>query len=352
MKSVSRLIALVLLTTACQPMAAPPPARMPQSTIAPTAPPTTTGKILELSGFLQRTHDPVMAKDGDTYYVFSSGANIPFLVSKDMLNWEFGGRVFKATPIWVKDAVPNVMDLWAPDISFFNGKWHLYYAGSTLGSRNSVIGLATNATLDPTSPKYMWVDEGLVIKSDESKLWNAIDANLVLDADGTPWLTFGSYWGGIKLQKLDAATGKLASPDTPLLSLARRAGAGTDAIEGAFVFRRDKYFYLFVSFDFCCRGVESTYNIRVGRSENVTGSYVDRDGKPMMDGGGTLVLSGSKRWRGPGHNGIYVEGDTAWLVYHAYDADQIGISKLRIESLAWDADGWPTAPSQAEAAGK
>lgn len=111
--------------------------------------------------------------------------------------------------------------------------------------------------------------------------------------------------------------------------------------------RKGAYFYLFVSFDFCCRGVESDYNIRVGRSESVTGPYIDRDGKAMLDGGGTLLLSGSKRWRGPGHNGIYTDSTTDWLVYHAYDADQIGISKLRIEALVWDADGWPIAPSQA-----
>jgi arabinan endo-1,5-alpha-L-arabinosidase len=233
--------------------------------------------------------------------------------------------------------------LWAPDISFFNNRWHLYYAASTFGKNHSAIGLATNATLNPDAPNYKWVDEGLVIESTSADNWNAIDPNVAFDETHQPWLAFGSYWSGIKLRKLDAATGKPAAA-VPLIALAGGRPA-PDAIEAPFIIRHGGYFYLFVSFDACCQGVNSTYNIRVGRATAITGPYADRDGKPMLKGGGTLVLSGSKRWRGPGHNAILNDNGVDWLVYHAYDADEVGTAKLRIEALGWDAQGWPVAAS-------
>jgi arabinan endo-1,5-alpha-L-arabinosidase len=93
-------------------------------------------------------------------------------------------------------------------------------------------------------------------------------------------------------------------------------------------------------------GGNSTYNVRVGRSDTLTGPYLDHDGVPMTSGGGTLILKEYGQWKGPGHNGMLIEDGVYWMVYHAYDADQIGIPKLRIESIFWDADGWPSLPSQ------
>jgi arabinan endo-1,5-alpha-L-arabinosidase len=325
-------IVVLLLLAGCQPITAPP--ANDESAIT-----------LEPEGFIRTIHDPVMAKEGDTYYVFSTGARLMVICSPDMINWEFCGRVFEEVPQWVRQAVPSVGDLWAPDISYFNGKWHLYYSGSTFGSNHSVIGLATNGTLDRDSPDYQWADEGEVIHSTSGDDWNAIDPNLAFDEKGQPWLAFGSYWSGLKLRKIDRQTGKLAADDPTLYPLATRFEADR-SIEGAFIIRRGDYFYLFASFDYCCRGVESNYNVRVGRSAQITGPYVDRDGKAMLEGGGTLLLSAYARWAGPGHNGIYQEGDTVWIVYHGYDTKQVGIPKLRIESLAWDAEGWPYAPSQ------
>ncbi len=190
------------------------------------------------------------------------------ICSKDMVEWEFCGRVFERIPGWLSKAVPGVGDLWAPDISYFNGRWHLYYSGSTFGSNRSVIGLATNATLDINSPDYAWVDEGMVIESEPSFDWNAIDPNLAFDDSGQPWLAFGSYWSGIKMRKIDAATGKLADDDDTLHSLANRRNGpdNTTAIEAAFIIRRGEFYYLFTSFDACCQGAASTYNVRVGRS--------------------------------------------------------------------------------------
>ena len=336
------LLSLLLLTilAGCQPIqrfaAAPPAATTPEAV------------TLEPEGFIQRTHDPVIAHAGDAYYVFSTGSRIPFLCSPDMLTWEFCGRVFERNPSWTSEINPQLADIWAPDISFFNGRWHLYYAVSTFGTQNSAIGLATNATLDPTSPAYAWEDQGIVLRSQPGDRWNAIDPNLVLDEQGEPWLAWGSFWSGIWMRKIDPTTGMFAADDTAYHHLADRSTGpdNTPAIEAPFIVQHDGKWVLFVSFDQCCQGAASTYNLRVGRSDTLTGPYVDRDGVPLLEGGGTLILDAYDRWKGPGHNGILIEDGVYWMVYHAYDANQIGIPKLRIESIGWDAEGWPSLPSQ------
>jgi arabinan endo-1,5-alpha-L-arabinosidase len=331
MKQLVVMIGVVFVLAGCRPVQAP------VDGAAATLP-----AAIEPQGSIERIHDPVMAKDGDTYYVFSTGSRIAVICSKDMVNWERCYRIFDYLPGWVIKAVHGVGDLWAPDISYHDGKWQVYYSGSTFGSRDSVIGLATNATLDPTSPDYAWVDEGEVLRTRNGDDWNAIDPNFVLDTEGQPWLAFGSFWSGIKLAKLDPATRKPAA-DADIISLASRRGSpdNTEAIEGAFIIRHGEYYYLFASFDACCQGAQSTYNVRVGRSAEITGPYVDRDGVPMMQGGGTQITGAYERWRGPGHNGIFSENGMDWLVYHAYDANQGGISKLRIEPIEWDDEGWP-----------
>lgn len=306
--------------------------------------------MLEPEGDIQRTHDPVIAYEDGTYYIFSTGSRIPLICSKDKISWEHCGRVFTRNPAWTREVNPNLVDIWAPDISFFNNKWHLYYAVSTFGTQNSAIGLATNLTLDPESPDYEWLDQGEVLRSRPGDPWNAIDANLVLDEKGEPWLAWGSFWSGIWMGQIDSATGKLAAENSNYYQLADRS-AGSDntpAIEAPFIIQRDGKWYLFVSFDQCCQGISSTYNVRVGRSDTLTGPYMDRDGIPMNEGGGTLILSEYGQWKGPGHNGMLVEDGIFWIVYHAYDAKQIGIPKLRIESISWDADGWPALPSQTQ----
>ena len=354
-----------MLLAACQPAFTPPAIAAPAAatatvtnTAAPSATPTAAstprpaeipvkGKLVEPQGFVQRVHDPVMAHEGGMYYVYHSGGLIPFECSKDMLNWAFCGRVFQDNPGWTMKINPSLADMWAPDISFYNQQWHIYYAVSSMGSQNSAIGLATNTTLDPKSPTYAWVDQGLVLRSQPGQPWNAIDPNLVLDEKGEPWLVWGSYWQGIYMCKIDASTGKLSTDETTYHLADRSAGAEHNpSIEGSFIVNRHGWWYLFASFDQCCLGVSSTYNVRVGRSESLTGPYLDRAGVAMLKGGGTRILSEYGQWKGPGHNGMLVEDGVYWMVYHAYDANQIGIPKMRIESLSWDAEGWPSLPSQ------
>jgi arabinan endo-1,5-alpha-L-arabinosidase len=269
---------------------------------------------------------------------------LPWRTSPDLVEWKVRGRVFEAIPPWAQQAIPGVSGLWAPDIAYFNERYHLYYACSTFGSNRSAIGLVTNATLDPQSPQFEWQDQGMVVMSEPADDFNAIDANHVQDRDGKHWLTFGSFWSGIKLLALDPATGKPRPGERRILSLASRPvpERAPGAIEAPFIIGRDGYYYLFVSFDYCCRGVSSSYYIVVGRSRQVTGPYVGRDGKSMMAGYGTLVLQGNRRFHGPGHNAVLREQDQDYLVYHAYDAQADGRPTLRISPIAWTGDGWPT----------
>ena len=297
-----------------------------------------------------RTHDPSIIRQDSAYYVFSTGdegglnhGTIQIRRSIDLANWELVGTIFSDIPKWIGDELGDVPpNLWAPDISFLNGKYHLYYAGSRFGTNNSVIGLATNSTLDPANPSYQWVDEGLVIRSHLTDNWNAIDPNLSLDANNTPWLSFGSFWDGIKMRRIDPSTGKLVADDTTLYALASRGG---EAIEAPSIVYRDGYYYLFVSFDLCCRSVISTYNIRVGRSASITGPYADRDGKGMDRGGGTLLLETKDRFVGPGGQMVYLDDGVYRMVNHYYDRSDRGIPKLQIHDLAWTSDGWPQVAS-------
>lgn len=294
-------------------------------------------------------HDPSMIKQGNTYYVFSTGdpngsignGNVQIRSSTDLRHWRYRGTVFATIPTWITAIVGPIPNLWAPDVSYWHGLYHLYYAGSSFGTNNSVIGLATNVTLDPSSLAYHWVDRGLVLQTTQSDDWNAIDPNLALDAAGQPWLAAGSFWSGIKLRGIDPATGKPSARDHTLYALAYRPGS--NAVEAASIIYRRPYYYLFVSFDFCCRGLNSTYRIMVGHSKSITGPYADRDGRSMSTGGGTQVLASHGRYRGPGGETVMRDGHRYLMVHHYYDADDGGAAKLEINALSWSADGWPHA---------
>ena len=160
-----------------------------------------------------------------------------------------------------------------------------------------------------------------------------------MDDEGRHWLAWGSFWGGIKMRRVDPESGKLSGSDSKLYSLASRRPLRPPAIEAPFIVKRNGYYYLFVSFDLCCRGKESTYKIVVGRSKKITGPYRDRDGKPMTEGGGTVLLEGTEAWRGPGHPAVLLGPGTDLLVFHAYDGTT-GEPTLQISTLAWPHD-WP-----------
>jgi len=303
-----------------------------------------------MQGDFAPVHDPCIIKQGDAYYLFcttsrgDAGGFVACRRSRDLVNWEKAGFAFVQIPEWAREAVPGTKGLWAPDISFFNGLYHLYYSVSTFGSNHSVIGLATNKTLDPGAPGFEWVDRGLVVQSQKQDRFNAIDPNLFIDRDGKHWLSWGSFWDGLMLARIDPATGKRLDEDKPVQLAWRPVARGEpSAIEAPFIIARGDYCYLFASFDFCCRGAKSTYFVVCGRSREVTGPYVDATGRLMVEGGGSIVIEGDARFKAYGHNAFLREGKRDYLVYHAYDIDNDGRPTLRISPIHWTRDGWPRA---------
>jgi arabinan endo-1,5-alpha-L-arabinosidase len=249
-------------------------------------------------------------------------------------------------PAWVRGQVPDLprgeISGWAPDISRHDGMWHLYWSIGVFGTTEAVIGHAVSKSLDPGSSDYGWVDQGPIVASGPGSPTMAIDPEAVTDEDGRRWLAWGSFGQGIMLQPLDPATGKFA-PGSRAVNLARRDPFFL-GVEGADLVRHDDQWYLFVSFGFCCRGVESNYSIHVGRSPELTGPYVDAAGKPMTANGGTTVTGSYANVIGPGHGSIIDNGDDMLLAHHYYDRDDGGRSTLLLRPLIWGPDGWPLSP--------
>lgn len=301
-------------------------------------------------------HDPALAKDGDTYYLFSSGPGITFYSSKDMKTWRPRGRVFPGEPSWARSVASRFNDhIWAPDVVRHEGRYYLYYSVSSFGQMSSAIGVTISKTLDPDAPDYKWEDHGIVVRSVPGRdLWNAIDPSVVADESGTPWMAFGSFWSGVKLVRLDA-TWRVPAEPQEWRSLAKRERsvlvddgvAGPAEIEGPSIFRKGDYYYLFVSWGLCCRGKDSTYRMVVGRSRDLRGPYLDKEGKSMAEGGGTLLLGGNEAWPGRGGSSAYTIDGRDYLVFHAYEAADRGLQKLKIVEITWDAAQWPVVDERA-----
>ncbi|TRX22269.1 arabinan endo-1,5-alpha-L-arabinosidase [Flavobacterium franklandianum] len=299
-------------------------------------------------------HDPVMIKQKDTYYLYCTGKGISVFSSKDLKNWNKEPAIFPEKPLWVNQVVSDFDNhIWAPDISFHNNMYYLYYSVSAFAKNTSAIGVTINTTLDPKDPAYKWVDQGIVIQSIPNRdLWNAIDPNLTFDENNTPWLAFGSFWEGLKMVKLNSDLISIAQPEE-WFTIAKRkrtfeladTDPGDGALEAPFVFKKNDYYYQFLSWDLCCRGEKSTYKVVVGRSKKITGPYVDKEGKLLNEGGGTLLIQGNQNWFGAGHNSTYTFDGKDYIVYHAYDAKQKGRPVLQIKQLQWDADLWPVVES-------
>ncbi|GAC1372330.1 MAG: hypothetical protein NVSMB30_12980 [Hymenobacter sp.] len=283
-------------------------------------------------------HDPsTIIKSGNTYWVFGTGQGIYGLYSTDLVKWTPAPQpvfVNNAYPNWINAKVPGFAGFfWAPECVFQNGKYYLYYSCSTFGSKVSAIGLVTNLTLDPASPNYRWVDEGEVLATDNSSAVNAIDPAIFRDANNGLWLTYGSYFGGIRIVQLDAATGKpLGGP---------QYAVANGGVEASYVKPHGGYYYLFVNRGTCCQGSASTYYIQVGRSAAPSGPFLDKNGVNLNNNGGTTLLSGMGRYRGPGHTGIFEENGAAYFSHHYYDSYDAGAPKLGLARLTWDAADWP-----------
>lgn len=285
-----------------------------------------------------RLHDPSsIVKCQGEYWCFSTGRGVRSWRSKDLAHWERGPRVFADMPAWVTDVVPTQRGhFWAPDVIFHKGRYLLYYSVSRFGRNTSAIGLASNPTLDPADPNYRWTDHGIVIQSKEQDDFNAIDPAVIKTKESQLWMAFGSFWSGIKLIQLDPKTGRRIAPDSRIYPLAHY-----EAIEAPHIHKHGEYYYLFVNWDLCCRGIDSTYNIRVGRSRRIAGPYLDQDGKDLLQGGGTLLLATDGPFIGPGHASVFSEGGRDWFSCHFYDGTDRGRSWLALRPLSWSKGGWP-----------
>lgn len=304
-------------------------------------------------------HDPALIIDKNgTWYVYSTGllnrengGTIQIWSSHDAgTTWRHAGFVWDRIPTWIDEHFADGQlpdNLWAPEIVENDGTYYLYYSASRFGGNKSLTALATNTTLDPADPDYEWVDRGLVVASpvtgldpnNPNKTFNAIDAGIVEDTDGTPYMAIGSFWYGIFLVPIEWPSGKpVENWESKTVNIADRFMAG-NPIEAPFITKHGEYFYLFVSFGFCCRGADSTYKVAVGRSTSVTGPYLDKDGKDMFGGGGSVVLDSHGAVTGPGGQSVF--GD--YLAFHYYDASNEDIPyfpTLGIQKIAW-VDGWP-----------
>jgi arabinan endo-1,5-alpha-L-arabinosidase len=303
-------------------------------------------------------HDPVIIKEDSTFYIFCTGNGISVFSSADMKNWKREKPVFNNAPAWAVAAVPGFKGhIWAPDISYQKGLYYLYYSVSAFGKNTSCIGVATNKSLNPQNPSFKWLDQGKVVQSYPGVTnWNAIDPNFITDKKGKPYLAFGSFWDGLKIVKLTknrlhvdgdfinlqtiASRKKNPHSDNPLAVANKPVDAGANPIEAPFIFKKDTYYYLFASIDYCCKGENSTYKMITGRADNVKGPCLDKNGVDLAKGGGDILLQGDKNWHGVGHNAVATFDGVDYLVFHAYHANDRGRSKLRIEKLAWE-NGWP-----------
>jgi arabinan endo-1,5-alpha-L-arabinosidase len=285
-------------------------------------------------------HDPsTIFKENGQYHLFSTGRIIRRLSSPDLVHWTNGPSVFASPPAWTTNAVPEYRGhTWAPDVIRVGDRYLLYYSVSSFGKQVSAIGLAISPTLDPAAPGHEWTDHGPVIQSQVGDPYNAIDPGVLRDEEGRLWMAFGSFWRGLYLIELDPATGKRRVPETPPVRLAYH-----EEIEAPTLMRRDGFYYLFVNWGRCCRGTNSTYEIRVGRSPTITGPYLDRDGVDLVQRGGTLFLETEGPFIGPGHVALVDGKPGNWFGYHYYDARRRGRSHLAIGRMEWTADGWPVA---------
>lgn len=293
-------------------------------------------------------HDPVMIKEGDTFYLYYTGWGVGAMTTTDLKTWRFENNVFPEPPQWAMDTVPGYRGhTWAPDIIYHNGNYHLFYSCSTFGKNTSAIGHAVRSTLAPND-SLPWTDTGMVLRSAPGDNYNAIDPNVVIDENNVPWMSFGSFWGGIQLVQLtDDLTG--IAPGASVRTICNRLADGaanadnrrSNAVEAPFIFRHGDYYYLFVSFDYCCRGLRSNYKVVVGRSGHVAGPYLDREGRDMASGGGTLLIASDSRHVAVGHSAVCHTDDADYFLAHGYSRERNGRSLLVIRRMEWDDEGWP-----------
>ncbi|WP_160675467.1 family 43 glycosylhydrolase [Clostridium sp. C8-1-8] len=298
------------------------------------------------------THDPSIYKDGDWYYVFSTdykvggptGVGLQVRKSKDLITWQWVGRVFSEIPAAAKAWAPKAENMWAPDVTKVNDTYYLYYTVSEFGSNNSFIGLATSKSLEGP-----WTDQGEVYKTKGGvSKDNALDPNIVTDANGDLHLVYGSYFGGIFVSKIDKNTGKLVTPGQ-----GKQIGATGNRknMEAPYVIYNPQFkkYYLFMSYD----DLATDYNVRVGWSDSIDGPYTDFNGRSLLDTTspnlydigtkfiGSYAFGNDPGWIAPGHNSVLNDNGDFYLVHHARGGADKNWAYLQVRKIVWTEDGKP-----------
>ncbi|MDC0707706.1 family 43 glycosylhydrolase [Stigmatella sp. ncwal1] len=295
--------------------------------------------------YIYCTMDPLNAQDKDSEGKLKQHL-IPTLKSMDLVEWTYAGDAFSAPPDWAQPGT----DLWAPEIEYFGGKYHLYYSVVDTKAGGYAIGVATSE--GPLGP---WTHAAQpVVEPHEppccggERRWT-IDPEVITDAEGARYIYYGSYYGGVSVRRL-SEDGLTSDPYTQVeVTVANR-------YEATSIIPHDGYYYLLASSTDCCVGPLTGYSVFAGRSRSPYGPFVDREGIRLTDArvGGTPVLGlNGNRWVGTGHTTVLTDsGGQQWLLYHAVDRDHpyLGTEPgqerftqrfLLMDALDW-VDGWPT----------
>ncbi len=265
--------------------------------------------------------------------------------------WHLGDMLFTENdkPTWWDELVPNAGGFWAPDVPF---KWVMYYSFEAEDDSASAIA---RAVATGKAPNLKWKDDGVVLLSSACRRRGAscpvaIDPSVFTDNEGNLYMAYGSGTSGIWIVELDRRTGHLSAAagegwceENEAYHHVAYRNIEIDYIEAAYVYRHPSngYYYLFVNWGGCCRGMKSSYNIRVGRSMSPTGPYLDKTGRDMVNEGGSLVIKSEGRCIGPGHASVYRHTDGRFaFAFHYYDGDDEGKARLGVRNLGW-ADDWP-----------
>lgn len=291
--------------------------------------------------FGDHVHDPTVFQDFDgCYYLMSTNNNLTLFQSSNLVNWSQKDRLLTRVPSWISSINSDVSDFWAPHLVFMEGKYYAYYSGSSFGSRNSGIGVLVSEQLNPDSSGYGWTDLGEVIHTTTDSSYNAIDPAIVQDQDGKWWMVFGSWQTtGIRMVEIDPSTGKRTSENNKIYHLADRNNSA--GIEGPDIRYHDGYYYLFVAWDDCC-STTATYKTKVGRSESITGTYVNKSGTDMRNGASTALLNGYSIYIGPGGGSTFKTSNREYFVHHWYENHtDYYYPRPHFREIIWGDDGWP-----------
>jgi len=314
-----------------------------------TANPGELPRMLIVHGEVDAAGVPELFKDGDWYYCVVDNflrrndvGRVGILRSPDLINWRKYDDLLpqgKPRPFpWMEEHVPDC-EIWCPGIAKFGGKYWIYYACTRTCRNTTAMGVVSNVTLDKDDPRYAWKDEGIVMETFESDDWNAIDPHIIHTYDDEIWMVYGSAWSGIKVRRINEETGKVY--DDQVYSVAYREEFPHPA-EGGYVFKRNGWYYLICAVE----RTDQNYRCVVGRSRDIRGPYVDKQGVSLMDEGGETIVEYKPGLYKPGHSAVFQDGEKYYIACESWQC-RCPTTELVISTLSWDAD-WPDSAASRE----